>query len=166
MILFSVGYEKRSLDELIGVLRECGVSVLVDVRYAPISRKKGFSKAKLSAALLDAGISYVHIKLAGNPFRNHENRDEALRLYADRLSGAPEIVGSVNKAFDGHERAAVLCFCAEHDRCHRGVLCQRLEERFGMTVIQIMPEATEEQLVLRAKDSGAFGDLPPTVPGV
>ena len=52
----SVGYEGRSVEELVQVLRAEDVAVLVDIRLTPISRKRGLSKTALTRALRDAGI--------------------------------------------------------------------------------------------------------------
>lgn len=46
--LFSVGYEGRSLDELVNELHEHRVTVLLDVRLNAISRKPGLSKTRLT----------------------------------------------------------------------------------------------------------------------
>ena len=54
--LVSLGYEGRIVDELISAARRANVTVLVDVRQTPLSRKLGLSKRRLAAALEDAGI--------------------------------------------------------------------------------------------------------------
>ena len=46
--IVSVGYEGRSVDELVDALVDAGVSVLVDVRENAISRKRGLSKRALA----------------------------------------------------------------------------------------------------------------------
>jgi len=60
--LFTVGYEGRSIDELVDALRAAGVERLVDVRELPLSRRKGFSKTALGDTLRDAGIEYIHVR--------------------------------------------------------------------------------------------------------
>ena len=52
--LYTIGYEKRSIDDLLWVLRARGVDCVVDVRLKPWSRRPGFSKTKLAASLADA----------------------------------------------------------------------------------------------------------------
>lgn len=47
MELLTVGYESRTLPQLIRLLKEHEVTHLVDVRERPISRKKGFSALAL-----------------------------------------------------------------------------------------------------------------------
>ena len=49
--LVGVGYEGRTVEELIVQLHTLGVSRLVDVRLTPLSRKPGLSKTALGQAL-------------------------------------------------------------------------------------------------------------------
>ena len=49
--LMTIGYEGMTLKEFLDVLKRCRVSMLVDVRELAISRKPGFAKVALSAAL-------------------------------------------------------------------------------------------------------------------
>jgi uncharacterized protein (DUF488 family) len=70
--LFTIGYEKARLDEVIAALREAGVASLIDVRDRPISRRPGFSKRQLAAALEEAGIRYVGLRALGTPPEGRE----------------------------------------------------------------------------------------------
>ena len=70
--IYSVGYEGTTAEELADRLARHGVSLLVDVRLQPWSRRPGFSKQPLSVALAMAGIEYVHEPLFGNPPENRE----------------------------------------------------------------------------------------------
>ena len=124
--LLSIGYEQRSVDQLVEALKSHQVSVLVDVRLAPVSRKTGMSKRALAATLGDAGIEYVHEPGLGNP---RDNRDgfrkgdpEALSTYADHLHevGKPALQRVSDRA--ANTRVALLCFEREHKRCHRSII--------------------------------------------
>src|SRR6266480_5216625 len=55
-MVFSIGYEGRTLQELLKLLEVYRVDLVVDVRENPISRKPGFNRRQLSAALQSAGI--------------------------------------------------------------------------------------------------------------
>jgi uncharacterized protein (DUF488 family) len=70
--LYTVGYQGRSLAELLDSLSRAEVQRVVDVRELPLSRKPGFSKTALAAALAERGIEYVHVKPLGNPKANRE----------------------------------------------------------------------------------------------
>lgn len=58
--VIGVGYQGREITEFVTALAHQGVTRLVDVRLTPTSRKRGFSKSTLRAALAEAGITYDH----------------------------------------------------------------------------------------------------------
>jgi Domain of unknown function DUF488 len=70
--IYSVGYEGMTARALVDSLVGARVATLVDVRLTPASRKPGFSRKALTAALDVAGIDYVHEPDLGNP---PDNRD-------------------------------------------------------------------------------------------
>ena len=65
--LFTIGYEQATQAAVVAALREAGVEVLADVRYLPLSRRPGFSKNSLRAAVEEAGIEYRHLRDLGTP---------------------------------------------------------------------------------------------------
>src|SRR5260221_14335952 len=65
--LFKVGYEGSKPSDLFASLQDSGVTLLIDVRDVPISRKPGFSKTSLAQGLEAAGIRYLHLKGLGDP---------------------------------------------------------------------------------------------------
>src|SRR4030095_2585940 len=69
-VLASIGYEGRTIDELCDVLVANAIDLLVDVRQTPMSRKHGFSKRTLAAALAARSIDYLHLPTLGNPRDN------------------------------------------------------------------------------------------------
>lgn len=137
--ILGVGYEGRSIDEFVTGLRELGVTRLVDVRMTPISRKRGFSKTALSAALAGQGIAYEHRRELGNPKENRpgfwggvEEAAQARARYAALLrtpdaSAALDALAEVARG----ELVALLCFEADERRCHRQVVIQELTTRLA-----------------------------------
>jgi uncharacterized protein (DUF488 family) len=124
---FTVGYGGRTLDDFVSLLQRAGVDRIVDVRALPLSRKKGFSKTPLSAALAEGGIEYMHLRNAGNPYRDQkQDVERCLALYAGYLDSKPEIVVEVEAALRGR-KAALLCAEAEHEHCHRSIIADRLQ---------------------------------------
>ena len=49
--IFTIGYEGASVAAFVAALREAGVTLVLDIRAAPVSRKKGFSKTPLAQYL-------------------------------------------------------------------------------------------------------------------
>lgn len=127
----SLGYEGRTLDELIARLLEKDVTVLVDVRMTPLSRKPGMSKRRLSQALGEVDIRYVHLRGLGNPKDNRapfRAGDPASRLVLRRLLRHGEGAEALRQltALANADVVALLCFEREHAACHRNVVADEL----------------------------------------
>jgi uncharacterized protein (DUF488 family) len=124
-----VGYEGRSLEQLVVELTELGVTTLVDVRLNAISRKRGLSKRALGDALNDAGIAYLHHPELGNPRHNRAGFAEtpqsdagaaaraAYAAHIDTPAGRAAIDEMAELAKS--QRIALLCFEASELHCHR-----------------------------------------------
>jgi hypothetical protein len=67
MRIFTIGYEGTTVPEFIAALKGAGVERVIDVRALPLSRRPGFSKSALTAALQESGIEYLHLKALGTP---------------------------------------------------------------------------------------------------
>lgn len=127
--LISLGYEERSVDDLVQDLKRRSVKILVDVRLTPLSRKPGMSKRKLAAVLAEADIAYVHLPALGNPKENREpfrmgdlashERFRALLDDEGAMQALDHIAGFLD---DG--AVAVLCFERSHEDCHRHLIAE------------------------------------------
>ena len=130
--LLTLGYEGRTLEEFVRLLRAECVDVVLDVRDVPWSHKPGFSKKPLAEGLQAGGIAYVHAGFAGNPKRLRSqaaDTAEALRLYAAHLEASPEVLAAFDVAVsDLHADGKRVCLvCLEKDpaQCHRAILATR-----------------------------------------
>src|SRR6202140_296232 len=85
--LFTIGYEKARLADVLATLAASGVATLIDVRDRPISRRPGFSKHQLTAAVEGAGIGYLHLRTLGTP---PEGREAGRRRQWERFWGIVE----------------------------------------------------------------------------
>jgi uncharacterized protein (DUF488 family) len=136
LALFTLGYEKRTINEFIEILDEAKVDVLIDVRDVPWSHKRDFAKSKLDAHLAEAGIRYVHAGFAGNPKRLRAQggtSEELLRIYERHLDEHPEIVERFRDLvleLDGEgRRVCIMCFERDPRDCHRSILAARWKGR-------------------------------------
>ncbi|MDT7758984.1 MAG: hypothetical protein QOH27_4882 [Mycobacterium sp.] len=129
--LLSIGYEGRTVGDLVAKLVEQHVRVLVDVRLSPLSRKPGLSKNKLSEALTTVGIRYVHYRALGNPkgnragFRAGEPESHARYREVLESADATDALAHVCELLDGGV-VALLCFEQDHAECHRDIVVRRL----------------------------------------
>jgi uncharacterized protein (DUF488 family) len=142
--LATIGYEGCTIDGVLGVLRDAGTKLLIDVRAVPQSRKPGFSKRQLAAALDQAGIAYVHLQALGTPkpgrdavraghpermeviFRDHMTSDRAQAELAQAKSLARE------------RPACLLCFERDHTTCHRRLVAEMIVGETGQPIVHLV----------------------------
>jgi uncharacterized protein (DUF488 family) len=138
--LYTIGYEKARLADVVAALSEAGVTTLIDVRDRPISRRPGFSKRQLAAALEEAGIRYVGLRALGTP---PEGREAGRRREWDRFWGIVEdrlASAEAELAFAEAAETAIagpsclLCYEADWQRCHRRRVAEILAGRNGFAV--------------------------------
>jgi uncharacterized protein (DUF488 family) len=137
MEVYTIGHSTRSLEELIGLLKEAGADSLVDVRSYPRSRTNPqFNSDVLAGALERTGIGYRHMKALGGrrgaqdlgrPSPNGLWRQDAFRNYADyALSPAFGAALGTLRAMARDTRAAVMCAEALWWQCHRRIIADYL----------------------------------------
>ncbi len=136
-----VGYERRSLADLLALLRAEGVRRVLDVRGRPESRKPGFSSRELEGHLRSGGIEYDGFpELGCDPAArwalHHGGSREAFEsAYRQRLETSP---GAWERLRDRVASAPTALLCTERraEDCHRRVLGERLAQE-GWTVVAL-----------------------------
>lgn len=134
--IFTIGYEKRSVDDLIWLLQSRKVARVIDVRLTPWSRRPDFSKKRLSAALEAAGIAYEHMGGLGNPPAIRDiylagETEAGHRRFREHLdNGASAAVDELAEIAD-REPVALLCLERDACRCHRSVVASVTAERLN-----------------------------------
>jgi uncharacterized protein (DUF488 family) len=63
--IYTVGYERLDIDELLGLLLVKGIRRVIDVRKNPLSRRYGFHKSTLCRHLDSMGMGYEHVPELG-----------------------------------------------------------------------------------------------------
>ena len=137
----SAGYERHKDNrDFAQALADAGIARLVDVRELPISRRRGFGKSALMAAMAEAGIEYVHVRALGNPkpFRDlykAGRTDEGRAAYeAFVLEERQEALAALAEML--REKPGAL-MCVEHDptTCHRTVILDALRSRLSLDLV-------------------------------
>ncbi len=143
MRVYTIGHSTRTLDELIGLLREHDVRRLADIRRFPGSRRyPHFSRESLASSLPEAGIEYVHVvELGGrrDPLPDSPNtawRNGQFRGYADHMATA-EFRNALDRLLASDVPSAIMCAEAVPWRCHRNLVSDELTRR-GHEVIHIL----------------------------
>lgn len=124
MSLYTFGYQGMTPGAFLSRLQAAGVCRLIDIREAPFSRKPGFSKEALSAALVEHGIAYTHMAALGcpKPIRERHKADGDWAAYERAFIEYLETQGAPIRAvaeLANAQTVCLLCFEADFGRCHR-----------------------------------------------
>jgi len=140
--IFTIGYQQATQPAVLSAVRDAGVELLADIRARPLSRKPGFSKTNLKAAVEEAGMEYRHFRDVGTPPEGREaarkgDYAKLARVYAGQLE-LPEAMAAMAelRQLAQEKRTALLCFCREPSKCHRSLLISALLPDFAVVDLQ------------------------------
>jgi uncharacterized protein (DUF488 family) len=146
-LFYTICYEQTLLKDVISTLAAARVATLIDVRDRPISRRPGFSKRQLAAAIEEAGMRYAHLQALGTP---PEGRLAGRRREWDRFWGIveeklarPEADLALQEAAEIVQAApsCLLCYEADWQVCHRRRIAEILAQRHGFAVRHLVVRA-------------------------
>lgn len=142
--IFTIGYEQATQAAVLSALREARVEVVADIRYLPLSRRPGFSKSPLRAAVEEAGMTYRHFRYVGTPPEGRAaarrgDRETLRRVYPGQLE-LPEAMAHMAelRQLALEKRLCLLCYCRQADNCHRALLIEILFADFER--VDLVPE--------------------------
>ena len=130
----SIGYESKTIDGFLNELIQNNVSLLIDVIRNAFSMKRGFSKSKLKNYLEKAGIEYKHLPELGiesekrKELNTEKDYKELFKKYQKLLPKKKEQIMEI-KELGEKNKIALMCFEADKNFCHRGVLSGFLDEK-------------------------------------
>lgn len=156
----TIGYERASLVDFIATLRLSNIDVLVDIRDRAQSRRPGFSKSALAAALNDAGIEYIHMKELGDPKEGREaarqgNYAQFRSIFAGVMatSAAKQAIAKLEDLAMG-SRICLMCFERDQRTCHRLIVANELVAKLNVKTehLGVMEGAGKRSTVRRMHD--------------
>jgi uncharacterized protein (DUF488 family) len=143
--LFTIGYQRRPLSELIGLLQEAGVDGIIDIRLRNTSHLAGYTKRDDLAFLLREGfgIAYEHrpdLAPTAEIFDAYME-DHDWSTYEDRFPALlkQRQVESVGQEILTHYRApCLLCREATPEHCHRRLVAEYWSEHIpDLTIVHL-----------------------------
>jgi uncharacterized protein (DUF488 family) len=142
--VYSIGYERRTGDELVNALHDAGVEYLADVRDKAVSRRPEFGGRAVQALCERAGIEYEPWPELGAPQEQrdalHQTGDfnrflRVFRSHAQATMGQPlERLAAIVR----ERRVALLCYERAHEECHRSIIAELLADRAGAGIAAIL----------------------------
>jgi len=138
--LYTIGYEGKKFEEYLNQLIQSDVKVLVDVRKNAHSMKYGFSKSTLKNAIENLGLKYIHIPNLGIESENRKtlqtkaDYDALFAVYATTFTDKVQDLEYLNEILLANERIAITCFEKDVGYCHRGVIAQKMTDKYGIEI--------------------------------
>ena len=146
--MFTIGYQGASLERLVQTLNDADVTVLLDTRETPMSRRPEFRRSVLQTALEAAGIRYVSLRWLGAP----KDLRGAARPSTGR--GSPTATGtgypSSGKSFGASSRcstpsaSAFSASSSDPAACHRSLLAHEIEGLLDVSAVHLDPRRGHE----------------------
>jgi uncharacterized protein (DUF488 family) len=160
--IYSIGHSNHSADAFLGLLRQHGIEVVVDVRSQPFSRyTPHFTTGPLRESLAAAGVRYLFLgrELGGRPEGDEYYDAEGHARYDLVAASAPFLEG-ITRLLRGIEQFRVAMLCAEEDptHCHRRLLVGRVLEERGVAILHIRGDGrVESEDAVRAAEEQGTG---------
>lgn len=123
---FTLGYEKKSIDQYLNLLITNKIQGVVDVRNNPFSMKFEFSKSRLKAFLNRVAIDYIHLPQLGIESKKRkgvlspQDYQKLFDIYEKEvLLNQKKALLTILNWYDKKKRIALTCFEKESHFCHR-----------------------------------------------
>ena len=144
----TIGYAGTGIAAFIRTLRQAGIELVLDIRAAPVSRKKGFSKHQLAAHLAEAGIAYRHLRGLGTPKRGRDAAQagdvEAFERIFLQHMGEPGALLDLGEAVGlaAAQPVCLLCLEREPEHCHRLIVANRMAAQTHQDIRHLFVDAS------------------------
>lgn len=145
MTLFTIGYERASFAGFARTLVDAGVTVLVDVRARPHSRRREFAWKHLGPGLAEYGIRYESRPELGTPETGREAAKRGdLETFAqvfDMQLATPAARATLERLLSlaRSERVCLMCYERDPVRCHRMLIGARLKADADIEIRDLFP---------------------------
>ena len=162
--ILTIGHSRHPLERFLSLLTTAQVSVVADVRSAPVSRfSPHFNKPALAASLAGQRIDYVFLgqALGGRPERPGLYTQG--RADYEKMAASPEFRAGLAQLIETAEQHRLAAMCSEADPldCHRCLLIGRALAAAGQDVGhilasgEIVSHAQEEDRLLQLQHLAA-----------
>ena len=162
MTLYTIGHSDHSIPEFIDLLRQHGITLVVDVRSQPYSRwTHQFNRELLAHDLQEAEIDYRFMgdRLGGRPSDPSLYDAGQERPDYDRLEQTTPFQAGIEELLELAQACPLVIMCSEGDyrQCHRHLLITQTLIGRGQDVIHIQPDGTTVPGTLIPRQLSLFG---------
>src|SRR6266446_5531061 len=126
--VYTIGHSTHTIEKLIALLKDHGITALCDVRSQPYSRMNPqFNREPLKQALRDSGILYVFLGAELGARSEDKSCYRNGQVQYDLLARTDLFKRGIERVKDGAHRYRLALMCAEKEPldCHRTILVSR-----------------------------------------
>ncbi|TDU75340.1 DUF488 domain-containing protein [Streptomyces sp. KS 21] len=142
MKLYTIGFTKKSAEKFFGLLREAGVTALVDVRLNNVSQLSGFAKRDDLRYFLGeiSGVRYSHrteLAPTQDMLDAYKKRGVGWAAYEEgflELMKVRQIEDTVRQ--ETFDNAVLLCSEDDARHCHRRLVAEYLAQQWEDVTIE------------------------------
>jgi uncharacterized protein (DUF488 family) len=153
LTIYTIGHSNHPLELFLSLLRDSGVSVVVDIRSKPRSQiVPHFNRKPLENSLKMNGFKYLFLgkELGGKP-DNKEFYDANGHVLYGLIAKSPHFVQGIERLLKGIHDYRVVLLCGEENpsHCHRRLLVGRFLLERGVNIKHIRGDGrvqSEEEL--------------------
>jgi uncharacterized protein (DUF488 family) len=145
--MFTIGYQGATLERLIESLAGADVSVVIDTRDTPHSRRPEFRPRSLEGALSEVGIRYLAARALGAPRDLRALASGDWDGFADGYRGRLSLVRKELESLVpivASERVCLLCFEADPEACHRSLLAHEIQTLLEVSATHLRPGRSDQ----------------------
>jgi len=129
---YTIGYEKKTIEQFLELLKTAKIRTLVDARKNPVSQyKPEFNKEKLEQTMRKHGIRYIHYPRLGVPSEIRRKLSETgdydwfFKQYDENVIPKLDEVDLQTLNYP----VAIMCVELDPTKCHRHRIALALERR-------------------------------------
>lgn len=143
--VYTIGHSNHSLQRFLASVDQHGITRVVDVRSQPYSRwVPHFNKGRLSEALTEVGVTYVHLPDLGGRPSDPALTDDSGEPDYEAIAASRGFQESLGRLIDWarQEPTAIMCAEADYLRCHRHMLIEPALLERGVQVLHIQADGS------------------------
>lgn len=146
MILYTIGFTKKTAQRFFNLLRENQIQCLVDIRVHPNGQLSGYAKGDDLEYFLQQILECRYLYLPDlaptekilSAYRSHHIWDRYVRQF-EALMEQRHVPDCLDKTIFFQQRCCLLCSEATPDKCHRRLVAERLSKHWsGLQVLHLV----------------------------
>lgn len=143
--IYTIGYASYSLDDFVSLIKDKGLSTIIDVRSVPYSKRySDFNKESLGTKFAKNDIRYVYL---GHFLGARQTEPEVLfsdgKVDFEKLARSQNFKQGIEQIKHLNATVAPLCLlCSEKDpyKCHRSILIGRALTSMGYDLVHCVDD--------------------------